>query len=281
MHDDTPLKTLPTDALFTLALTSEDEEQVWSTIQRLHSLNTAAVFTEAVRLCHSRNARHRRVGVDIIAQLGLPEQTFHDPVVQVLLAMLETEDTPAVLASIAIALGHRGDARAIEALLPLQQHPDPDVRYGVVFGLLGHTNPRAVACLIALSADREVHVRDWATFGLAVQIDTDTPALRAALCARLDDPDGNTAGEAMVGLARRKDAQVVATALKFLQTGHVGSLPLEAAAALADPVLLPTLQQIQTQWSGKQEWLYQLLEEAIVACSPPAPGASSTPANQR
>jgi hypothetical protein len=129
-----------------------------------------------------------------------------------------------------------------------------------------------VACLIALSADREVHVRDWATFGLAVQIDTDTPALRAALCARLDDPDGNTAGEAMVGLARRKDAQVVAPLLKFMQTGHVGSLPLEAAAALADPVLLPTLQQIQTQWSGKQDWLYQLLEEAIAACTPPATG---------
>jgi hypothetical protein len=77
-------------------------------------------------------------------------------------------------------------------------------------------------------------------------------------------------GEAMVGLARRKDAQVLAPLLAFLQAGNVGSLPLEAAAALADPVLLPTLQQIQAQWSGKQEWLYQLLEEAIVACTPSA-----------
>jgi HEAT repeat protein len=138
-----------------------------------------------------------------------------------------------------------------------------------VFGLLGHTDPRAVASLIALSADPNVRVRDWATFGLAVQIDTDTPEIRAALLARLHDSDGDTAGEAMAGLARRKDRQVVAPLLELLQSGHVGSLPLEAAAALADPMLLPTLQQIQAQWSGKQEWPYQLLEEAIIACTSP------------
>jgi HEAT repeat protein len=186
--------------------------------------------------------------------------------------MLGTEDSPEVLASIGIALGHRGDAHAIGPLLPFQQHPDADVRYGVVFGLLGHIDPCALDCLIALSADPEVRVRDWATFGLAVQIDTDTPELRAALHARLQDPDGNTAGEAMVGLARRKDAQVVAPLLELLQAGDVGSLPIEAAAALADPVLLPTLQQIQAQWSANHAWPYQLLEEAIAACTPPAAG---------
>ena len=84
----------------------------------------------------------------------------------------------------------------------------------------------------------------------------------------------------MVGRARRKDAQIVAPLLEMLQVGNVGSLPLEAAAALADPVLLLVLQQIQAQWSGKQEWPYQLLEEAIIACSPPAPGTSSTLGNQ-
>jgi hypothetical protein len=62
--------------------------------------------------------------------------------------------------------------------------------------------------------------------------------------AALHDQDGDTAGEAMVGLARRKDTQVIAPLLAFLQAGNVGSLPLEAAAALGDPVLLPTLQQI-------------------------------------
>ncbi len=73
----------------------------------------------------------------------------------------------------------------------------------------------------------------------------------------------------MVGLARRKDPHVLAPLLELLQSGHAGSLPLEAAAALGDPLLLPILQQIQAQWSGKQDWPYQLLEEAIIACTPP------------
>ena len=191
---------------------------------------------------------------------------------QVLLAILETEDAPEVLASIGIALGHRSNARAIGPLLAFQEHSDPDVRYGVVFGMLGHTDPRAVSCLIALSDDPAVQVRDWATFGLGEQIDTDTPEIRAALRARLHDPDDDTAGEALVGLARRKDVQIVALLLEALQTEDVGSLPLEAAAALADPVLLPRLQQLQVQWSGKQNWPYQLLEDVIVACTPPATG---------
>jgi HEAT repeat protein len=141
-------------------------------------------------------------------------------------------------------------------------------KYASLDSMLSHTDPRAVACLITLSADPEAGVRDWATFGLGVQIDIDTPEIRAALRARLYDPDGDTVGEAIVGLARRKDAHVVAPLLEVLQAGNVGSLVLEAAAALADPLLLPTLQQIQSQWGGNKDWPYQLLEEAIAACTP-------------
>jgi HEAT repeat protein len=270
MPDDTPLNMLPADALFTLALTGADEEQSWSAITQLHRVATEAVFTDAARLCRSSNPHDRRVGVDVLAQLGLPENTFHEQAMHVLFALLETEEAPEVLASIGSAGGHRHDERAIGPLLALQQHPVEDVRYGVVLGMLGHTDPRAITCLIALSTDQAVHVRDWATFGLGEQIDSDTPEIRAALHARLHDQDGDTVGEAMVGLARRKDAQFLAPLLAFLQAGNVGSLPLEAAAALTDPVLLPTLQQIQVQWSGKQEWPYQLLEEAIAACTPHA-----------
>jgi HEAT repeat protein len=272
-HDDnTERTTLAAAGLFELALTSKDEERAWSAIQRLHGVATEEIFTKAIALCHSQDARERRVGVAVLAQHGLPQQAFPEQIMHVLLTLLETEDTPEVLASIGVALGHRADARGIGPLLPFQQHPDPDVRHGVVFGLLGQTDPRAVACLIALSADPEAYVRDWATFGLAVQIDTDTPALREALHARLHDPDGNTAGEAMVGLARRKDARVIAPLLAVLQTGAVGSLPLEAAAELADPLLLPALEQLQAQWGNNQDWPYQLLQEAIVACIPPSSG---------
>lgn len=262
------VNTLSVEALFTIAATSYDEDQVWAAIERLRSIGTEAIYTQAVAFCHSETARERRVGVDVLAQWGLPQPTYHEPVVQLLLTVLETEQSPEVIASIAIALGHRNDARAVAALLPFQTHPDPEVRYGVAIGLLTHPDPRAVACLIALSADPEPHIRDWATFGLAVQIDTDTPEIRAALAARLSDPDGDTAGEAMVGLARRNDPRVIAPLLELLREDDGGSLPLEAAAALGDPVLLPALHAIQASWSGAHDWPYSLLEEAIAACTP-------------
>ena len=268
-NHDALLHSLFAEVLFALASTSDDEEQAWSAIERLRSINTEQIFTEAVRFCHSPEARERRVGVDVIAQFGLPEQTYHEPVVLLLINMLETEHTPMVIESIAIALRHRSDERAVGPLLGFEQHPDAAVRYGVVFGLLGHTDPRAVACLIRLSADPDAQVRDWATFGLAQQIDTDTPALREALIARLQNEDEDAAGEAMVGLALRKDGRVVAPLLKLLHTGEIGRLPLEAAAILADPVLLPELEQLRTQWKGDQDWYYELLLEAIEACTPP------------
>ena len=142
-HDTTPLNLCSVDDLVRLAVTSQDADQAWSAIERLQRLESEMVLAEAVRLCHHRDARQRRVGVDVLGQWRLPQQTSHELIVQALLALLETEDSPEVLASLGVALGHRGDARAIRPLLVLQQHPDPDVRHGVVFGLLGHTDPRA------------------------------------------------------------------------------------------------------------------------------------------
>jgi hypothetical protein len=56
-NDDTLLNTLSADTLFAIASTSDDEEQAWAAIERLRSINTEDVFTQAVRFCHSRDAR--------------------------------------------------------------------------------------------------------------------------------------------------------------------------------------------------------------------------------
>jgi HEAT repeat protein len=139
-NDDTLVNNLSADALFALASTTDDEEQAWAAIERLRNLATEDVFTQAVRLCHSCDAHERCVGVVVIAQFGLPQQTYHEPVVQLLIQMLEAEEAPTVLESIGIALGHRNDVRAVGPLLQFQQHAEPAVRYGVVFGLLRQTD---------------------------------------------------------------------------------------------------------------------------------------------
>jgi hypothetical protein len=53
-------------------------------------------------------------------------------------------------------------------------------------------------------------VRGWATFCLGSELDADGPAVREALLRRVDDPEGDAAGEALVGLARRGDPRAEA-----------------------------------------------------------------------
>jgi hypothetical protein len=46
--------------------------------------------------------------------------------------------------------------------------------------------------------------------------DEDTDAIRDALAARVDDPDGDTSGEALLGLARRHDPRALPVLLARL-----------------------------------------------------------------
>ncbi|MDQ6659561.1 MAG: HEAT repeat domain-containing protein [Chloroflexota bacterium] len=207
-HQERHVDTRTNEELIRAALTEADEDVAWKAIGELQGRGSRDVFDHACKLCVSPEAHERRVGVDILGQLGTPHPTFHEETVTVLLRMLEQEQEPDVLYSVAVALGHHSDPRAIVPLVRLKGHPDDLVRFGVVFGLLCYEDELAIQTLIELSTDTDAHVRDWATFGLGSQIDTDTPTIRAALVARLTDEDADTKREAMVGLARRHDPRM-------------------------------------------------------------------------
>jgi hypothetical protein len=109
-------------------------------------------------------------------------------------------------------------------------------------------------------------MRDWATFGLGTQIDTDTQEIREALFARVFDEDEVTRGEALVGLARRNDGRIVEPLIRELarypNTEYL-SYSLEAAEELGDPRLLPVL----TKLRPSQGSLVAAFDSAIQSCS--------------
>src|SRR5215469_10477196 len=142
-----------TDELIRLAQAATDEDAAWEIIPILHYRNTWDDFAQVRALCESDEAHARKVGADIIGQLGVGEDTFRAAAVDVLLAMIERESDPVALNAIAVALGHRKDARAIPHLARLKDHSDDCVRFGAVFGLLTHEDEMAINTLIALSAD--------------------------------------------------------------------------------------------------------------------------------
>jgi len=124
-----------------------------------------------------------------------------------------------------------------------------------------------VAALLQALRDPRAGVRDWAAFGLGVQRDVDTPQMRDALYGLLSDPEEDTAGEAAVGLARRKDPRLLDPLQARLSGTDVGNLWVEAAAELGDRRLLPVLLQLKASGWQNDEPRPSVLDDAIERCS--------------
>jgi HEAT repeat protein len=263
----------PTAELVRLAQAAADEEAQWEYIWILQRRGTPDVVIVAQGLCRSADPEERALGADILGQAKLKDPALQEQALAVLLDLLECDDDPDVLSSAAVALGHRHDPRAIAPLLRLKDHPATDVRYGVVHGLAGYDDPRAVAALIELSSDSEARVRDWATFELGcLTDDLDTPAIRAALRARLDDWHEDTRGEVFRGLAQYGDPGLVSPLLRELAAPGVGHMVIEAAVELGlrtrDPRLYPALVRAQPL---ARSYLAEDVEEALKLCWNPKP----------
>lgn len=245
----------------------EDDQDAWNAIRSLHVRGDAPTFDTAMELMRSPSEKTRGRGVDILAQLGTPKPSpeLRARCAEAILGMLAGEQSPAVLHSIGVALGHIADPRAVSALLPLKDHPDSGVRFGVVLGLSPHSEPSAIASLIQLSGDLDDDVRNWATFGLGSMTGIDTPALREALVARLCDGNNEIRGEALDGLAQRRDQRVLEPLRRELSARRVGILAVEAAGSLGDPSLLPLLLQLRPAASNADVHFKTALNEAIAA----------------
>ncbi|MBE9116337.1 hypothetical protein IQ249_10550 [Lusitaniella coriacea LEGE 07157] len=259
-----------TQELIQLALKEEDNDTVWNYVAALQFRGDREVLDAATKLCASRISEERQLGANILGQLGIPQRAFPEDSLAILLEMLEKESDPLVICAIGIALGHLEDARVVEPLLLLKNHLSVDVRFGVVYGLLGQENNCAIAALIQLSSDPDFDVRNWATFGLGSLIEIDTPAIRDALWQRLIQEDFNDSktyeiyGEALVGLANRKDERIVEPLIKELTSDIVGELAIEAAEAMSDFRLYPALVELQEWWDTDDGALKRAIENCCL-----------------
>ena len=229
------------------ALTAKNEDSAWECIMVLHRRRTPEVFTAATELCRSKKALEREVGADILSQARAPDKNFSIDALKVLHRMLRNESDPGVLNCVLEAIGHAQDAedtRGLRRITSLKRHQSEDVRFGVVMALKGREDSISIATLIQLSRDPDSCVRDWATFGLGTLIELDTARIRAALRRRLDDADDDARGEAILGLAKRRDPSAKEAMLKELAKDDVTrNYVFEAAAEYGDPSLIPHLQR--------------------------------------
>ncbi|NJN13707.1 MAG: hypothetical protein HC815_39805 [Richelia sp. RM1_1_1] len=257
-----------TKEIIELAALEKDKDNYWNLVRILHWRGSNEEFVAASRLCESQSSKKRSLGVDILAQLGIPQRTFPQQSGDILLKLLSSEENSDVLASIGFAFGHLNDSRSILPLVKLKNSSNANVRYGVVFGLISQEDELAIQALIELSSDEDV--RNWATFGLGSQLEIDTQAIRDVLFARIISETGDSdtiaeiRGEALVGLAVRKDERVINPLIAELKSECVGMLAVEAAKVIGDARLHRALIDLENWWDVDIE----LLQEAISSCKP-------------
>ena len=222
----------------------EDEGGPWEAVSKLQAIASdeiagRLVFDKAVQWCRNNKPAKRRRGVDILAQLGKteehPDAVFGKESYDVVTSVLEDELDLQVIDSCLVALGHLGNPAAVPLILEHRANTDPDVRFAVAFALSCFADESAaIRVLLQLMEDSDPDVRDWATFGLGVQGNADTPEIRDALYERLDDGNPDTREEAVAGLGKRRDLRVLPDLLELLQQEEVSYGVVEAACHLLD-----------------------------------------------
>jgi HEAT repeat protein len=222
-----------------------ESEKYWAPVWELRRRGDAEVLKLSELLLKSASVAERVLAVDVLAEIHIGTPDLRSQAADSLVNAFQHEAEASVLAAMGLAFGHNGDHRAVPLFAPLSIHPDEDVRFGVVAALTTHTSDESISTLIRLTRDTAVRVRDWATFGLGSQCDADTVELREALYQRLQDEDDQTRGEALVGLARRKDERVVELIAQRLNQCDLDTFLLEAAEEFGFARFGPELRELE------------------------------------
>lgn len=263
---------------------TQDDDDRWAIVQELQGRGSRETFEIVKSLLASPAPQQRRLGADVLGQLGYNQQEsildrrpYHEETLHLLTDLLAHEIDSQVLESAIHALGHTYDHRALACVLAYACHSDPEVRFAVAAALpsLGKISSgseeepdkedeRAVESLIRLTNDLDDDVRDWATFGLGTLVKADSLEIREALARRINDSFEDVRQEAICGLALRRDERGLMALLDELRSGDVAYCFVDTAGDIGDPRFYQALLSMRAWWEVDPE----TLENAFEACRP-------------
>jgi len=254
------------DELFAQTLKGDyDDDKPWDAVQSLRRIGTRQVFDKAVEWMESAEPLERARGLDVIAQLGKtvehPSNSFPQESYDVVVKAVRREREVRPLNSAISGLGHIDDPRAVPLIAAFHSHPSEEIRFAVACALGCFPNePLSVQTLLTLMEDADADVRDWATFGLGVLGDQDSPEIRQALSRRVNDEDVDAREEALVGLAKRHDTRILPQLIHELEQPSISSRVVEAAHTILG------FDKDQEEWS-RQDYA-RLLRERFPGMAP-------------
>jgi hypothetical protein len=253
------------EKLFFRIVNNKSDKTYWDNIRELRSRANANIFNTCLKLIKSSKPKERIIGLDILAQLGLPPRPFYKESKKIFFEVLRKEKDPKALRSILYAIGHNNEKLKpdeIALLVSFKDNANEGVREGLVSALLSVDNKLAIDTLIHLTTDKISNIRDWATFGIGTQIERDNKSIREALWSRVNDKHQDTKVEAIVGLAKRKDQRVKEIIKTELLRGEYGTLLFDAIEELKDKdfllLLKNNLQKTKTDKEISSDWIKDL-----------------------
>ena len=255
-----------------LIVSQEDSDPEWEERSRivatLQMRGDEETFEMAKNWCASPNATERELAADLLTQFGAGAQkndgNVRFPSAHLTVPLLEKliDDPDArVIASAVHGLGWNSASDAVLARPSLAKHSSHRVRFAVACSLDGAESKAAIDILLALAQDDDDDVRDranWVLQGSRI----DTPEIREVLFGNLSDRQTDTRCEAMVGLARRKDARVIPYIQEELAADSVFYIAIEAAGHIASPDLAESLERLR----ARSDTDMQLVERALNRC---------------
>lgn len=232
------LKKLSTKQLILKAYHEEDDDTYMEYIHVLRLRGNDEVFQLTKKLAYSKDSIYREIAASILNQFGYKTKLHKGESVHLLSKLLNDKDEDVICNTI-YAFGHRKCTRYTDKLASFVTSTFIQIKEALAFALGGYENQKCIDALIILMQDKNYDVRNWSTFSLAQINETNTPSIRDALFKNLNDDETEVRGEALLGLALRKDERVKDAIIEDLQKPFYGSWIFTAIEEIPDSRYIP------------------------------------------
>lgn len=254
------------DKLVYKAKNSKWEKIYWNCIFELRKNVTKEMVDKCFSLIKSNDYKEKKVGIDVLCQLGTNRKKFVKEFLKQIFKILKTENDEALISSCLFAIGHNNknlNVSQIRFLTQFKNSKSKNIRYALVFSQLALKNEESMNSLLFLMKDKSPQVRDWATFGIGTQTDIDSEIIRESLYKNCFDKDEQTKSEAIVGLVNRNDKRAFDIIENELEKNNVGSLIFDTILNIENgEIFLPKLKLIFEESKKdnniNKEWLNSL-----------------------
>ncbi len=227
------LKKLTVPQLIKKAYYEEDEDIYTDYIFELRKRGNSEILNLIRDLVYSKDAIYREIAGGILSQFAYKTKSFKGERIYLLGRLLDDKNED-VISSAIYGFGHIKATLYGDKLASFATSKSLDIKRALAFALGGYENKKAIEALILLMNDDDFDTRNWATFSLAQICESDTPAIRDTLYKNLNDIESEVRGEALLGLATRKDTRVINAILEDLQSDFYGSWIFSAIVKMPD-----------------------------------------------